>query len=66
VNVSRTLDHDALEDLDPAALTLDHAEVDTHGVTRLELGQIGAQLALLEELDGVRHGRKAPQGEAEC
>src|SRR5215210_2340207 len=56
------LDHDALEDLDPRALSLDHAEMDAHGVARLELRDVGSQLALLEELDGARHERKGPAG----
>src|SRR5206468_10303744 len=30
------LDHDALVDLDPPALALDHLKVDAHGVPRLE------------------------------
>ena len=42
------LDDDALEDLDAAALTLDHLEVDANGVARLELRQVGSQLSLLE------------------
>jgi hypothetical protein len=55
------LDHDALEDLDPAALTLDHLEVHTHGVARLEPGAAFAQLAPLEELDRLAH-RKSARG----
>ncbi len=42
------LDDDALEDLDTAALAFDHLEVHANGVARLELGQVGSQLALLE------------------
>ena len=42
------LDDDALEDLDAAALSLDHLEVDAHGVACLELGQVSPQLALFE------------------
>src|SRR4051794_36382810 len=53
------LDHDALEDLDPAALALDHLEVHADGVARLELGQVRAQLALLDGLDEAVHGKAA-------
>ena len=42
------LDDDALEDLDAAALALDHLEVDAHGVSGLELRQVRPQLALFE------------------
>jgi hypothetical protein len=42
------LDDDALEDLDAAALSFDHLEVDAHGVAGLELRQVGSQLSLLE------------------
>jgi hypothetical protein len=42
------LDDDALEDLDAAALSLDHLEVHPHGVAGLEDRQVGSQLALLE------------------
>ena len=42
------LDDDSLEDLEAAALTLDHLEVHADGVARLELGQVGSQLSLLE------------------
>ena len=42
------LDDDALEDLDTAALALDHLEVHADGVARLELRQVGSQLSLLE------------------
>ena len=43
-----TLDDDALEDLDAAALSLDHLEVHPYGVAGLEDRQVGSQLALLE------------------
>jgi len=42
------LDHDALEDLDAAALSLDHLEVDADGVSGLEDRHVGSQLPLLE------------------
>jgi hypothetical protein len=42
------LDDDALEDLDAAALSLDHLEVDANRVAGLELGQVRPQLALFE------------------
>jgi len=42
------LDDDALEDLDAAALSFDHLEVDADGVAGLELGQVRPQLALFE------------------
>ena len=49
------LDHDPLEDLDPRALALDHLEMDTHGVSRLELREIVAQLGALELFDDLAH-----------
>jgi hypothetical protein len=42
------LDDDALEDLDAAALSLDHLEMDAHRVPGLEPRQVGPQLALLQ------------------
>ena len=42
------LDDDSLERLDAPSLSFDHLEVDTNGVARLELRQVGSQLALLE------------------
>jgi hypothetical protein len=42
------LDDDPLEDLDAAALSLDHLEVHAHRVAGLEDRQVGSQLALLE------------------
>ncbi len=45
---SLALDHDSLEDLDPLPLALDHLEMDPHGVARLELRDVGAQLCALE------------------
>jgi hypothetical protein len=56
------LDDDAFEDLDAAALSLDHLEVDAHRVARFELRQVGPQLALFEKLDGIRHGEEARRG----
>src|SRR5262249_40954356 len=50
------LDHDPLEHLDPLPCALDHLEVDADGVSRLEDGDIRAQLALLEALDDGAHG----------
>ena len=61
-----TLDDDAFEDLDAAALSLDHLEVDAHGVARLELRQVGPQLALFEKLDGIRHGEEARRALPGC
>jgi hypothetical protein len=43
-----TLDDDPLEDLDTAALPLDHLKVHAHRIAGLELRYVGAQLALLE------------------
>src|ERR671930_1564645 len=51
-----SLEDDALEDLDTAALALDDAEVHAHGVPRLELREAVAQLSALECLDDVGHG----------
>ncbi len=56
------LDDDALEDLDPAALSLDDLEVDTDGVAGLELRPVWAQLFALECLDGIRHGKGSSTG----
>jgi len=42
------LDDDALEDLDAAALSFDHLEVDANGIAGLELGQVRPQLTLFE------------------
>ena len=56
------LDHDPLEDLDAAALPLDHLEVDANGVPRLEAGNVLAQLALLDALDDRAHGKRAASG----
>src|SRR5712691_7728390 len=49
-----TLDHDSLEDLDPRAGALDHAEVDAHGVARLDPRDL-AQLTALDVLDDRAH-----------
>jgi hypothetical protein len=58
------LDHDALEDLDAAPLALDHLEVDTNRVPRLELRNTAAQLSAFEFLDDLAH-KKAPVAAAE-
>ena len=60
------LDDDALEDLDPSALSLDHLEVHAHGVAGLEHRQVGSQLALLEEFDRIGHGEETPRALAGC
>ncbi len=39
---------------------LDDLEVHAHGVARLELGQVRAQIALLEALDRRVHEKKRP------
>src|SRR4051794_9344211 len=54
------LDDDALEDLHPAALALDHLEVHAHGVSRLEVGDVVAQLLALEDVDGRAHKKGGP------
>jgi hypothetical protein len=54
------LDHDPLEDLHAPSLSLDHLEVDAHGVARLEPRAIAAQLALFEVLDDPMH-KNGPQ-----
>jgi hypothetical protein len=60
------LDHDALEDLDAAALSLDHLKVDADSVARLEPWAIRAQLPLLEAFDDAVH-KKTPAGAgAQC
>jgi hypothetical protein len=69
VKVSRgalPLDHDSLEDLHPAPLPLDDLEVDTHRVPRLELRDSVAQLTLLDQVDGVRHGKGGPKAGGKC
>ena len=68
VKVSRgpgalALDHDPLEDLDALAAALDHAEMDAHGVARLEPRDF-AQLAALDVLDDGAHSKEAPKGAA--
>src|SRR6185437_9846894 len=55
------LEDDALEDLDPRPLALDHAEVHAHGVAGLEPRDL-AQLGALECLDDVAHAEEAPKG----
>src|SRR6266516_7622775 len=52
------LEHDSLEHLDPLAAALDHAEVHTHRVARLELRDF-AQLPALDVLDRGAHGKEA-------
>src|SRR5207253_9446840 len=58
------LDADALEHLNARALALDDAEVDAHGVARLEPGQVAAQLAALELLDDLAHRERGPKARA--
>src|SRR6266516_2658098 len=53
------LDHDALEDLDALPLTLDHLEMDTDGIPRLELRDVLAQLGALECFDHLAHRKRA-------
>jgi hypothetical protein len=60
------LDHDALEDLEAAARAFDHLEVHPHGVARLEAGQVGAQLALLDALDDRAHSKGRPVAGRQC
>jgi hypothetical protein len=57
------LDHDALEDLQAAALAFDHPEVDADGVARLEPRAIATQLALFEVLNDPVHNN-GPVGPA--
>src|SRR5436190_19399695 len=57
------LEDDALEDLDPGALALDHLEMDAHGVPRLELRDVRPHLGALDCLDDLAHrvgGRRRP------
>src|SRR3954452_24764711 len=56
------LDHDALEDLDATPFALDHLEVDTHGVPRLELRDSVAQLRAFEFLDDLAHVKRGRWG----
>jgi hypothetical protein len=53
---TRTTQHDALEDLDPLAIALDHADVNLDGVAGTEIGDIVAQEGLLDQI-GLVHGR---------
>ena len=55
------LDHDALEDLGPAARALDDLEVDAHAVARLEGGH-AAQLGALDAVDDAAHERRGRDG----
>ena len=48
--------------LHPAALALDHLEVDAHAVSGLERRQVRAQLALLEALDDAVHEKRPGPG----
>src|SRR3954463_991242 len=57
------LDHDPLEDLNPLAGSLDHAEMHAHGVARLELRDF-AQLTALDVLDDGAHGKEGPKAAA--
>src|SRR2546429_2096197 len=59
---SLAADHDALEDLRPATLPLDHLEVDADGVAGLEGRQIVTQLTPLECLDQAIHRQERPEG----
>jgi hypothetical protein len=52
-----SLDDDPFEDLDATPLTLDHLEVDAHGVARLELRNAVTQLSAFEFLDDLAHKR---------
>src|SRR5712691_1597035 len=52
---SLALQDDALEDLDPLPLALDHLEVHAHGVPSLELRQVVAHLGAFECLDHLAH-----------
>jgi hypothetical protein len=60
------LDHDPLEHLDAAALSLDHLEVHANGVARLEPGAIAAQLALFEILDDSVHKNGPTRAGGQC
>src|SRR5439155_23793544 len=55
-----TLDHDALEYLDPLPVALDHAEVHAHRVARLEARHV-AQLTALDVLDRRAHVERWPE-----
>ena len=57
------LDHDALEDLGPAAGALDHLEVDADAVAGRE-PRHPPQLALLDALDDRAHGLRRPRSDA--
>src|SRR5205085_8960730 len=59
---SLPLQDDALEDLDPLALALDHLEVHAHRVSRFELRDPVAQLRALEAVDDVAHAERRPTG----
>ncbi len=60
------LEDDALEDLGPLAVALDHLEVDADTVTRVEFGQALPQLGALDAVDYGAHKRylceKKPPG----
>ena len=46
-------DHHALEDLDPLAGALDHADVHLQGVAGAEVGDVVAQLGAVDEISAV-------------
>src|SRR5690606_12731846 len=65
-------DHHALEDLDALLLALDHPHVDLDGVPGAEVGDVGAEVRLIDQGGGVhrvslrrglgRAGRRSPAG----
>src|SRR5205085_7462176 len=55
-------DDDALEQLDPLPVALDHADVHLHGVAGGEVGDVVPQAGAVDEIGGV-HGAKGPSGD---
>src|SRR5262249_4484928 len=49
-------DDDALEDLDPLPVALDHADVDLQGVAGREIGDVVAQVRAIDEIGAVHEG----------
>src|SRR4029450_5254604 len=50
---ARAADDDALEHLNPLLGALDHADVDLERVTGGEVGDVGAQAGLIDEIGGI-------------
>ena len=54
-----TADHRSLEDLDPLAVSLDHADVDFHRVSGSERGDVVAQRLAIDEIGRVHRSSRS-------